>query len=272
MGLTSGDYPGMQTAEAQLAAIAAAQEGAFTSQQAQALGLNPSQIAYRVKTGRWVRQLPGTLSIAGSNQSLMQRIFLAHLWAGPDSVVCMRTAGWIWGLTGHPETIDVAVPRRLRAPAPWVRVHKLQLLRCDVTTKRSVPTTDATRTVIDLAGEVGEKELAIMVDHALRCGSTSLPRMRWRVEQLKRGQPGAAILKRLIDERLPGGLSESALETLIGRILLQMKGRSFPLPLRQFQVRLPDRNARLDFAFPAFKVGLEGDGRRWHGQAQWQDV
>lgn len=263
--------PEFRSSEAQLAAIAATQEGAFSSRQAFALGISQNQITYRVRSGRWIKQLPSTFSMAGSTQTLVQRIFLAHLWAGDDSIVCRGTAGWIWGFAAEPQDVDLVVPRRLRPPAPWVRVHRSALMDCDVTHTRSLPITDPTRTLIDLAGEVGEKQLEIALDTALRCRLTSLPRMRWRVGQLQKGQPGAAALKRILREQLPGGLSESALETLIGRLILQMRKRSFPIPERQFQLRLHDRNARLDFAFPAYHVGLEGDGRRWHGRAQWED-
>lgn len=130
--------------------------------------------------------------------------------------------------------------------------------------------TNATRTLVDLASEVDENELELMLDAALRSGKTSLTRMRWRLQQLGSGHHGCHVLKRLVDGQLSGGLSESALETLIGRVLRQMKRRGFPVPERQFVVKLGRGTGRLDFAFPHFKVGLEGDGRQWHGPGRWE--
>lgn len=258
--------------DAKLAALARSQAGAFSIAQARSLGFQEHHIRYRADSERWMKQLPRTFTLQGSPDSPTQRMLLAALWGGERAVLCRWTAAWALRLSRASRTVDVSLPVRRQAPADWIRVHRSNLEACDVEQIAGVEITNATRTLIDLAKELEAVPLEIMMDEALRCGRTSIPRLRWRLERIAHGHAGCRLLKRLVEERLPGGPSESVLETLMSRILRQMKKRGFPLPQRQFEVRLDRRTtARLDFAFPEFKVGLEGDGRRWHGPAQWQD-
>lgn len=198
---------------------------------------------------------------------------LGYLWGGEKAVVSHWTAAWVWGLALWRDPVDLTFPTRRDTPANCVRIHRSSIEVCDVDRRKSIRLFNATRVLIDLAGEMDPSALELMLDEALRTGTTSIPRLRWRLQQLGRGVGGSRVLKELLENRLPGGLSESALETLMGQVLREMKRRGLPLPQRQFAVRLEAlrKTARLDFAFPEFKVGLEGDGRRWHGQAQWHD-
>ncbi|MBA2724355.1 MAG: DUF559 domain-containing protein [Actinobacteria bacterium] len=203
----------------------------------------------------------------------MQRMFLGYLWGGEKAVVSRGTAAWVWGIAPWKDPVDITLSIRRDTPARWVSVHRCNLEPYDVGKKRGTRVCNATRVLIDLAGELDERSLELMLDDALRRGATSVPRLRWRLDQCRRGQVGSGALRRLLEARLVGGLSESTLETLMGRVLKGMEARGFPLPQRQFVVRLDGLGgtARLDFAFPEFKVGLEGDGRRWHGQGRWEE-
>lgn len=252
--------------------LAASQAGAFSLTQARALGFKDHLIRYRIATGRWLKPLPRTFVLAGSLDTPSQRMTLAYLWGGEGSVVCRDTAAWVWGLAPDKGVIDLAMASHRQPPASWIVVHRHLLQPCDVVNFGAIETTNATRTLIDLAGDLDERALELMLDEALRRGLSSIPRMRWRLEQIGAGRSGCPTLRKLLHHRLPGGPSESVLETIMASVFKQMLKRGFPTPQRQFPVRLTGcRNARLDLAFPRFRVGLEGDGRRWHGPVQWQE-
>ncbi|MGI8407881.1 MAG: hypothetical protein ACR2L3_05165, partial [Actinomycetota bacterium] len=197
--------------DARLASLIGPQAGAFSLAQARALGFQDHHIRYRAESGRWVRGLPRTFVLAGCPDSPTQRMQLAQLWGGEASVVSRWTAAWVLGLSPAGETVDISLPVRREAPARWVRVHRCHLEVCDVEQIHGVRITNATRTLIDLARDMEEVPLAIMMEEALRRGQTSIPRLRWRLERVRTGHAGCGLLKRIVEERLPGGLSESAL-------------------------------------------------------------
>lgn len=136
LGEDNGESRGMSrtagfSLDGRLASLAGSQEGAFSLQQALDLGFQRHQIRYRLDDGRWLKRLPRGFSLAGAPDTPAQRMILVHLWAGADSVICRSTAGWISGFAPVPATIEVTVPRRLKPPAPWVRVHRGSLKPCD---------------------------------------------------------------------------------------------------------------------------------------------
>lgn len=71
-------------------------------------------------------------------------------------------------------------------------------------------------------------------------------------------------LRRLIDARdHRDALAESRLESALLRLL---SGHGLPLPVVQYGVMDAEGFvARLDFAYPEHRLGVETDGFRWHG-------
>jgi len=258
--------------EEHLARVASGQAGAFSHEQARSAGFLEHQIRYRVEVGRWIRTLSKTYVMAGAPESPRQKAVAAYLWGGPDCLLSHWVAASLLRLAPEPKLVDLIVPRNRRRPAQWVTVHRRAIDSCDVARLGALCCTNGTRTLIDLAPQTNDQTLEMMLEEGLRLGHCSVPRIHWRLDGLGPRHPGCGALRRLLEQRLTGGSSESALETLMGRVLKQMRQRGFPLPQRQFVVRLPTgTRARLDLAFPSYRVGLEGDGRRWHTQAAWNE-
>jgi len=68
-----------------------------------------------------------------------------------------------------------------------------------------------------------------------------------------------SVLRALVQERDPTTMpTESALEDALLRVLRQA---GLPAPVRQSEVA----GVRLDFAYPAYRLGIEADSRIWHG-------
>jgi very-short-patch-repair endonuclease len=131
--------------------------------------------------------------------------------------------------------------------------------------------TDVTRTLLDL-GSVTEREFVeVALDDALRKNLTSLPRLRWRLEDLGgRGRRGTGVLRRLLSNRDPTKAPpQSVLEA---RLIRMLRRARLPEPTTQYEVRERGRLlARVDLAYPELRVAIEADGYRYHsGRVAWQ--
>jgi hypothetical protein len=71
------------------------------------------------------------------------------------------------------------------------------------------------------------------------------------------------LLREALEPWLDGVMPGSPAEA---RLMRKLADAGIPSPVKQHPVRLPDgREVRVDLAWPPSLVGLEYDGRRWHG-------
>jgi very-short-patch-repair endonuclease len=124
-------------------------------------------------------------------------------------------------------------------------------------------TTNAARTLIDVGAVVPKTVLETALERALHEGLTTFDRLVRRFFQVARsGRPGIAPLRTLLVDRDPSlAPAESDLETLLLRIL---RAGGLPEPVRQLDIRVGDHIFRLDVAYPALKIFIEGDGFGTH--------
>lgn len=129
--------------------------------------------------------------------------------------------------------------------------------------------TTPTRTLIDLAGVVGEDNLQEAFENGWVRELINLPRLSRRLELVRRrGRKGVGVLADLIDEADGGTrLTRSVLER---RYLRESAAAGLPIPELQFPVSVAERNYRIDFAYPQHKLAIELDGWRFHGgRSDW---
>lgn len=253
---------GLQSAELAALDLASSQFGVLHVRQGAELGLNERAISRRLSKG-WRKIHPGVVSIPGHPDTFEQRAMAAHLYAGPDSLLCHHSAGRLHGLDGITNRrIDVSTPRRLRSKD--LIVHQR-----DVTTLRRkhfgpLPATTIDQTLVDLAGVLSETALEVALDSALRKGLTlterlgSLLRLRGG-----RGVPGCSRLASLLADRAPQARpSESVVETMLGQLA---RAHELPRPVPQHVVTIPGSpDIRVDFAYPQLMIAIEIDSVRWH--------
>jgi very-short-patch-repair endonuclease len=187
----------------------------------------------------------------------------AILRGGPSAMASHRCAAALWQLDGikeRPVELSVKAGRRIRGAV----VHRRRGSDDPpVVLFEGIPTTDVERTLLDLAGVITAPRLALALEDALRRGSTALDAMREMVRG-QRGRTGLPTLRRLIEARdHRDALAESRLESELLRLL---SGYALPLPVAQYRVMDgAGLVARLDFAYPDHRLGVETDGYRWHG-------
>jgi very-short-patch-repair endonuclease len=153
--------------------------------------------------------------------------------------------------------IEVTVPGRDVADRKGIRVHRTRSLQADeVTTRFDAPATSPTRTVIDLAGQVGDDELEWALGCAQRGGAATRGHIVTLIERRPRVR-GAARLRRLL-EAGPAPFTRSLPERRLLR-LLERQGSAKPIAnasLAGFEV---------DLLWPDARLVVEFDGFEHHG-------
>ena len=245
------------------------QHGVISRRQVISLGMSRAAIHRRTRSSKWDVMLPRVLRLAGAPRTWDQDVMAACL--SVRGAASHRTAAALWRLDGFsPGVIEVVTTSQPRPPPKGVLLHRVRTLQqADVVTVRGIPTTTATRTLLDLGAVADATFVEKALDDALRRGLTSLPRLRWALQAGGKGRRGAPVLRSLLRERHPhDARMESPLEA---RLLRLIRRSRLPLPIAQFEVRRRGHViARVDLAYPDAKLAIEADGYRYHsGKTAW---
>lgn len=129
---------------------------------------------------------------------------------------------------------------------------------------RNIPTTGASRTLVDMGLAVSAEELERALHRALHLGLTTIDHLSAVRERVaRRGRTGVGPIGALLADYDPAmAPAESELELVILRVLRE---HGVLTPVRQLCVVVDGQEFRLDMAYPRHKVFLEGDGFGVHG-------
>ena len=251
------------------AGLAARQHGVITRSQAAECGHTRHTIERLIRIGLWRRLLPGVFGIGEPTSEWHQHLAAATKWSG--GIASHSAAATLLNLDGVDErALEVTTDRRLKSPEPSVLIHRCRQLPPDSTAVDGIPTTSATRTLFDLAGDLAPAELELAMEDALRRGLTSLPRLRWCLTTMGgQGRRGTASMRTVLSAyEAQATPTDSAFEARLHQLL---RSADLPLPRRQFEINDGDRLiGRADFAYPLERVVIEAVSFRWHsGRAAW---
>jgi very-short-patch-repair endonuclease len=253
-----------RAAVAALSRLGAPSLGVFRGRDALKLGVSRKQISALHTAGVVERMHPDTYRMTSVPASNEQRLRAALLWAGDAAAAAGESAGEWYGLEGvRALTPEITVPRSLRKRAPNVLVRG-----CDqwpalmVREWRGLRVTGVEATLTALALKLDAEALEIACEDARRRRLTSIPALRAYLSRFDRpARPGAAGIRRLVDDLDPVWPSRSTLEVKTRRLLVANGFTDF---VREFPLEWRGRTYRFDFAFPSRKTILETNGRRWH--------
>ena len=243
--------------DAAIARVALRQHGVFLRSDVLAVGMTDAQIEFRVRAGRWVRESPGLYRMAGVPVTWNQKALAACLAAGPGAMVSHRSAAVVWGVSGfRPGSIEITVPDGRSVRSRLATVHRSASPGMPAK-RQGLPVTRPSRTILDLAGVVRSDLLEEGVDDVL-C------RRLCRLEELvtPAGRRGSAVLREVLAAWNGDGLAEGVAEMRVVRALL---AAGLPAPVRQYEIWVDGvLIARVDLAYPPFRLAMELDGFRWH--------
>jgi hypothetical protein len=188
----------------------------------------------------------------------------ALLWAGDDAAAAASSAGMTYGLEGVRTVVPViAVPEEMPRRAAGVQAVRYGDRRALMIRQvRGIAVTGVDSTLLALAHELDDEAFEIACEDARRRRLTSVPAMRAYLDRFaRRGWPGVASMRRLLDQLDPRHPSRSTLEVKTRRLLVARGITDF---MRELPLDWNGRTYRFDFAFLASRVILQTNGRRWH--------
>jgi very-short-patch-repair endonuclease len=206
----------------------------------------------------------------------------AALACGKGAVLSHRSAAALLGLLDKgPAVIDVIAPGSHGRKIDGIRLHLVRPPRLEETgTFDGIPCTSPARTLVDLAGVVGERTLRSAFERAAarRRSMLDIPAIEASIDPRRRGMK---VLLRLIEEwrgaaPLLGkrGKLKSPLEAKVLPLLTQ---RDLPPPLFNAPVDIAQGRIEVDFLWPDHHFALEADSRDFHSTAlaferdRWRD-
>jgi len=247
--------------------LAAAQHGVFHVTQVE---LTPRAVQKRAVAGQVHRQHRGVYSIVPRHLLKREGLWMAAVLAcGPGAVLSHRSAAALlelrdWGGT----KIDVTVPGRSRREHDGVKVHcSTTLADQDIDVVNNIPCTTVSRTLLDLAEVITNRQLERAFDQAEILEVLDLNALE---DQLERNptRPGAKAVRHVLDTHYIGKTptandNEEALLAITREL-------GIPDPECNAFIILDDGGPpiKADAVWRDQKVVIEADSDKWHNTRQ----
>ncbi len=237
--------------------LARRQHGVVARRQLLALGFNAREIEHRVARGRLHLVMRGVYAVGWPRLTPERRWMAAVLACGDDAMLSHRSAAALWKIgTERRGTVDVSVTRRCELKRPGLRVRGRPTLSArDIVSRDGIPVTNPVQTLVDIATELGPLGVERAANEADKRDLIDPETLRLALDDYA-GQPGAPLLRRLLDKRT-FRLSDSDLEIFFRPIATAAK---LPPPLSKQVVN----GFEVDFFFPDLGLVVETDGLRYH--------
>lgn len=235
-----------------------------------ARGATYGLIQRRLASGAWRLTGRGVFTIGPARPSWERELYRGVLSIDRPAVVTHEAAAARHELTGFPRGPVVLTVRHSGwTPIPRVTVHQINDLTDPwIVSLDGLRFSSVARTFVDLAPWVHPAKLRLALNEAVVAKRVTLAQVGDALTAVaRRGKPGIRRLSLILDQLGPGeSVGESVLERELFRLL-----KRFGLPEPVLQMALPGRGhieGCVDGAYPAAKLILEADGRRWHARAQ----
>ncbi len=221
-----------------------------------ALGFGEEAIEHRLRSGRLYRLWKGVYAVGRPEASREGLLTAAALSCGAHACISHLGAGWLWGMVGWRDRLDVVVPTGVFRRRPGIRAHRRLDLAPDARPRvRGVPVTDPVDTLIDLACELSDPLLERAIREADRLDLIDPEALRAALDNTRR-RPGIRRLRSMLDAPT-FKLTDSELER---RFLRLVNRANLPSPRTQAWLN----EYRVDFYWPALGLVVETDGLVYH--------
>jgi very-short-patch-repair endonuclease len=250
-----------------LSRLSADSLGVFRGRAAVALGVSRKQLFALVGAGVLERELPDVYRMTVVRHSSEQRLRAALIWAGDTALAGVLSAGELYDMEGVRAPMpEIIVPKSSRVRSARVIVHhRDDVAALMVRRYRALRVTGVEATIVALAHALDAEAFEIACEDARRRRLTSVPALRTYLDRFgRRGLPGVAATRDLLDDLDPVNPARSTLEVKTRRLLVANGFGDFT---RESPLEWGGRMYRYDFCFPHSRTILETNGRRWHDDA-----
>jgi very-short-patch-repair endonuclease len=247
--------------DAVIASIAVRQHGIVTRWQLIDAGVSRHSIDRRLRSGRLIAVHAGVYRV-GPIAGPLAREMAATLACGEAAASHLSAASLLKLLAPQSsiEPVDVIVRGgRHRGRRSGIRAHRSGLQADEITWVDNVPVTDVARTLIDLSGMVGDRDLERAFAAAERLDSDVGDRVAALLERYAR-RAGTRRLRGLLDRRRLLHFTRSEAEE---RFLEIVRSGGLPLPRTNVLVH----GFEVDCYWPSDRLVVEIDGYAFHGAA-----
>lgn len=251
----------MPTSE--LAALADLQGGVFARRQARDLGWSSGQLQRRVRRGEWRPVLGVALTARVEDVGLFGRAWAAVL-SWPRAVVSHRSAASLWGLDVDDGRLHLSVPAWHR-PVAGVTFHRYEVDAADLRLIEGLPVTSPAAAVIDCITVMSRAPAIAMTADAMRRRLITPAVLVERAHRML-GRHGAARVAAVA--RACGRGPWSYLEA-VTHDLLRRHGITGWVANTEIHDAL-GLIGIVDLLFPAARLVVEIDGRRYHEGSAFQ--
>ncbi|HXQ88067.1 MAG TPA: type IV toxin-antitoxin system AbiEi family antitoxin domain-containing protein [Solirubrobacterales bacterium] len=262
-----------------LAALAARQHGVASRSQLRALGMSDTAISRAAAAGRLHRVFHSVYAIGHPRISEQGRLRAATLACGAGAVVSHRSAAALLGLLDKgPVVIDVITAGDRGRHIDGIRFHRVRAPRRDeVGTVAGIPCTSPTRTLVDLAGTVGDWTLRSCFERAAQKKHLDIATIEASMDP---GRRGNRSLRALIGEwrgAAPLAKKGRLKSPLEAKVLPLVLARHHPAPLLNAPIEIAKGRIEVDFLWPDHRFALEADSRDFHAtpiafeRDRWRD-
>jgi predicted transcriptional regulator of viral defense system len=269
-----------RTAERAVADIAAKQLGLVGRGQLRACGVGDNTVDRWVSWGRLRPVHRGVFALGGTPIGDRGRLMAAALACSPATVgpgrgvgsagvvLSHRSAGFLLGLTDPlPRVLDVICLGRAGRGIDGIRPHFVDFPEPhERVLVDGIPCTDVARTLVDLAGTLGDRSLRESLERAATGRALDLAAIE--AVLAKRRRRGNRRLRVILDEWRP--VAELAGESKVrtpfeARLLPLLAAGGVPMPAVNARVAVATRTLEVDLLWRAQRLVVEADSRRHHG-------
>lgn len=258
--------------------LASRQHGVISRGQLRGIGMGDSAIAHAIRAGRLHRAFRGTFALT-PQIDLHGRLGAAILACGSGTVVSHRSAGALLRLLDtSPAVIDVISSSEQGRGIDGIRCHRVRPRRRDEAgTVDGIPCTSPARTLVDLAGTVGDRTLRSCFERAAQRRLLDIPAIE---ASLDPGRRGLKSLRALVSEwrRAAAVAKKGCLKSpLEAKVLPLVLRRHLPTPHLNAPVEIANGRIEVDFLWPDLGLVVEADSRDFHGtdlafeRDRWRD-
>jgi hypothetical protein len=253
---------------------AARQHGVVSRSQLRELGVTNSSIEKAVSGGYLHPAFRGTFGVGHSVSDSHAHMMSAVLACGRGAVVSHLTATHLLGLRDQlPVSVEVIAPSASGREIDGIRRHHVPLPRKVETGHcKAIPCTSPSRTIVDLAGMLGERSLRRVVERAAVLRILDIPAIEHSLALRRRR--GAPILRAILREwhlATPDPPATGKVPTppvlrspLEARLLALIAASELPRPVCNQEIKNGSERLEVDFLWPEQRLVVETDGERFH--------
>jgi len=243
--------------------LASRQHGVVTRSQLVHAGVSPDVVDRRVKAKR-LRAMHRGVYVVGPLLAPHAQEMAAVLVCGEGGALSHWSAAALWQLWPKGDgrvSMEVSTPGGAHPRVAGVRVHRVRSLQSDEVTKLDgIPITTVARTLLDLAGVAGQRELERVLGQALSLGLVNHADMLSFLARNSR-RPGTSRLRALLENEAQPALTRSKAEE---RFLALIRKAQLPNP----SVNVTVAGYRVDIFWRTERFVVEIDGFAFHSSAQ----